>query len=91
MAKEFEDLLDSLKPQHTSLKDAEKLLTDLGWTRRAAKKEASVWKKGTRTLTLPQPKSTRFLKVTYVSLIKREIRAAHEEEQAQKGQEDQSE
>lgn len=88
MAKQLEDLLESLKTNHTSLKDVEKVLSLLGWIRRAAGKEASVWRKGSRTLTLPRPKGGRFLKPKYVSLVRREIRAAEEEARDLNGRED---
>ena len=58
-----------------SLADAERLLKAYGFVRRAATKEASVWKRGSITLTLPRPKGKALL-VAYVALVLRKIREA---------------
>jgi len=58
-----------------TLEEAERLLRAYGFLRRAASKEASVWKRGNITLTLPRPKG-RVLLVAYVALVLRKIREA---------------
>lgn len=58
-----------------TLADAERLLSAYGIVQRAAAKEASVWKRGSITLTLPRPKGKALL-IAYVALVLRKIREA---------------
>ena len=60
-----------------SLEEAERLLREFGFIRRVASKEASVWKRGRISLTLPNPKMPSLL-VDYVVLIVRKINEAEE-------------
>lgn len=60
-----------------TLKEVEDILRLYGFTERLATKEASVWKRGSVTLTLPNPKSGGLL-IDYVVLVLRKIREAEE-------------
>ena len=61
-----------------SLGEAEQLLAAFGFVERAARKEASIWKRGGVSLTLPRPKSDT-LRVACVTLVIRKIEQAERE------------
>lgn len=60
-----------------TLQEVEEVLRLYGFTERLATKEASVWKRGSVTLTLPNPKKGGLL-IDYVVLVLRKIREAEE-------------
>jgi hypothetical protein len=79
MAVNKEELLSDLRgnKRNRTVKEAYAALEAFGFKMRKAKKEASVWQKGSVTITLPNPHGgDRVLKVCYISLIVREIERA---------------
>jgi len=72
-------LLSSLKrrKKNRRLSEVCDVLLAFGFSERKATKENSVWRRGSVTLTLPNPHGgDRVLKVPYVSMVVREIERA---------------
>lgn len=79
MAEDKNESLRSLKlnKRNRRLKEICDLLTAFGFTMRKAKREGSLWQKGSVTITLPSPHGgDPVLKMPYISLVIREIERA---------------
>jgi len=76
-------LADLKKKKHgRRLEDLTSLLRRFGWAERKASRENSLWKKGTQSLTLPNPHGgDKVMKVCYVVEVIRKIEAMLEEEE----------
>ncbi len=77
MAKDKYQILEEfrLRKQNRTLSEATQLLAMFGFAERKAKKENSVWTRGSVSLTLPTPHGP-CLKVPYIRLLIRKIEEA---------------